>query len=72
MLIKSIILRQEEAGGGSTITQQLAKNMYGRNDYGFFNTPANKFKEIILANRLEHIYSKEDILQLYFNTVPLR
>lgn len=70
VLIKSILLRQEEAGGGSTITQQLAKNMYGRADYGFFNTPANKFKEIILANRLEHIYSKEDILQLYFNTVP--
>ncbi len=70
VLVKSIILRQEEAGGGSTITQQLAKNMYGRSDHGFFSTPVNKFKEIILANRLEHVYSKEDILQLYLNTVP--
>ncbi len=70
VLVKSIILRQEEAGGGSTITQQLAKNMYGRSDHGLLSTPVNKFKEIILANRLEHVYSKEDILQLYLNTVP--
>lgn len=70
MLVKSIILRQDEAGGGSTITRQLAKNMYGRSDLGLLSTPVNKIKEIILANRLEHIYSKEDILQLYLNTVP--
>ncbi|MGI9531982.1 transglycosylase domain-containing protein [Lutimonas sp.] len=69
VLVKSIIL-QQNAGGGSTITQQLAKNMYGRKSYGFLSMPVNKTKEIILASRLEEIYSKEDILTLYLNTVP--
>lgn len=69
VLVKSIIL-QQNAGGGSTITQQLAKNMYGRKSYGFLSMPVNKTKEIILASRLEKIYSKEDILTLYLNTVP--
>ena len=70
VLVKSIILQQKSAGGGSTITQQLAKNMYGRKGYGFLSMPVNKTKEIILAYRLESIYSKEDILTLYLNTVP--
>lgn len=70
VLVKSIILQQKSAGGGSTITQQLAKNMFGRKSYGFLSMPINKTKEIILAFRLEGIYSKEDILTLYLNTVP--
>ncbi|MCP4882977.1 MAG: hypothetical protein GY908_04240 [Flavobacteriales bacterium] len=70
VLVKSIILQQKSAGGGSTITQQLAKNMFGRKRYGFMSMPVNKSKEIILAYRLEEIYSKEDILTLYLNTVP--
>lgn len=70
VLVKSLILQQKGAGGGSTITQQLAKNMYGRKRYGFLTLPVNKTKEIILASRLEAIYSKEDILTLYLNTVP--
>lgn len=70
VLVKSIILQQKSAGGGSTITQQLAKNMFGRKQYGFLSMPVNKSKEIILAYRLEEIYSKEDILTLYLNTVP--
>lgn len=70
VLIKSLLLQQKSAGGGSTITQQLAKNMFGRKSYGFLTMPVNKTKEIILASRLEEIYSKEDILTLYLNTVP--
>lgn len=70
VLVKSIVLQQKSAGGGSTITQQLAKNMFGRKHYGFLSMPVNKTKEIILAYRLESIYSKEDILTLYLNTVP--
>ncbi|MCA0933686.1 penicillin-binding protein [Lutimonas saemankumensis] len=70
VLIKSVILQQKNSGGGSTITQQLAKNMFGRKNYGFLSMPVNKTKEIILASRLESIYSKEDILTLYLNTVP--
>ncbi|MCK5638355.1 MAG: transglycosylase domain-containing protein, partial [Flavobacteriaceae bacterium] len=70
VLFKSILLQQKSSGGGSTITQQLAKNMYGRNNYGPITMPVNKLKEVVLAQRLEKIYSKEDILTLYLNTVP--
>ncbi len=70
VLVKSILLQQKSAGGGSTITQQLAKNMFGRQHYGFLSMPVNKTKEIILAYRLERMYEKEDILTLYLNTVP--
>ncbi|MFD1315515.1 transglycosylase domain-containing protein [Namhaeicola litoreus] len=70
VLVKSIIFQQESAGGGSTLTQQLAKNMYGRKSFGPLTTAVNKSKEIILANRLEELYNKQDILQLYLNTVP--
>ena len=70
VLFKSILLQQKSSGGGSTITQQLAKNMFGRSKFGPLSMPINKTKEIILANRLENIYSKTDILTLYLNTVP--
>lgn len=70
VLVKSILLQDESAGGGSTLTQQLAKNLFGRKHHGFLTLPVNKFKEIILAARLEKLYSKEQILELYLNTVP--
>ncbi|MDZ7847610.1 MAG: biosynthetic peptidoglycan transglycosylase [Owenweeksia sp.] len=70
VLVKSILMGDESAGGGSTITQQLAKNLYGRKRFGFLSLPVNKTKEIILAQRLESLYSKEDIIELYLNTVP--
>ncbi|MBK9457565.1 MAG: transglycosylase domain-containing protein [Bacteroidetes bacterium] len=52
------------------ITQQLAKNLYARKDYGALSMPVNKFREMIIAGRLEDVYEKEQILTLYFNTVP--
>ena len=70
VLIKSLILKDKNSGGGSTISQQLAKNMYGRNDYGTLSMPINKTKEMILANRLEDIYNKNEVLAMYLNTVP--
>lgn len=70
VLVKTIILRDNSAGGGSTLSQQLAKNLFKRKDYSFLSMPVNKTKEAILANRLEALYSKQDILALYFNTVP--
>ncbi len=69
VLILSIILN-DDSGGGSTITQQLAKNLYQRKDYGPLTMPVNKFREMILAGRLEDVYTKNEILTLYFNTVP--
>ncbi len=70
VLFKSVLMGDKSSGGGSTLTQQLAKNMYGRNNYGPLSMPVNKFKEVILAHRLEKIYTKKDILTLYLNTVP--
>jgi len=68
VFIRSIILRQN-AGGGSTITQQLAKNLYPRVNGGGLSIVTDKFREMIIAQRLESIYSKEEILELYLNTV---
>jgi penicillin-binding protein 1A len=70
VMLKSILLNNKSSGGGSTITQQLAKNMYGRKGYGFLSIPINKTKEAILAYRIENIFNKEEILRLYLNTVP--
>jgi penicillin-binding protein 1A len=70
VLFKTIILGKQSSGGGSTITQQLAKNMFGRSKSGYFVTLKNKTRETILAHRLEKIYTKEEILTLYLNTVP--
>ncbi|GAG93166.1 unnamed protein product, partial [marine sediment metagenome] len=70
VFIKNLILQDKSAGGGSTITLQLVKNLYGRKDYVMLSMLINKFKESIIAKRLEEIYSKEEILTLYLNTVP--
>lgn len=64
------VFLNSDAGGGSTITQQLAKNLYGRKDYGPLTILINKFREMIIAHRLENVYNKEEILTLYLNTVP--
>ena len=70
VFIKNLILQDKTAGGGSTITLQLAKNLYGRKNYALFSMLINKFKESIIAKRIEEIYTKEEILTLYLNTVP--
>ena len=69
VLFKTILAGKRSSGGGSTITQQLAKNMYGRDKTGMFSIVRNKVREIILARRLEKTFSKEEILTLYLNTV---
>ncbi len=70
VFFKTILLSDESSGGGSTITLQLAKNLYGRNDYGYLSIVVNKVRESIVAKRIEEIYSKKEILTLYLNTVP--
>ena len=69
VFIKTVLFRRSESGGGSTLTQQLAKNMYGRRKFGPITIPVNKLKEIFLAARLEKVFKKEEILTLYLNTV---
>ncbi len=70
VLLKSILLFDKSSGGGSTLTQQLAKNLYPRKNIGFLSLPAAKIREIILARRLETVFTKDQILELYLNTVP--
>ncbi len=70
VLVKTILLMDKSSGGGSTLSQQIAKNLFPRNDVGLLSLPVNKLREAIIAYRLERIYSKEEILTLYLNTVP--
>lgn len=70
VLFKSILQQDESSGGGSTLTQQLAKNLYGRKRYWFFSMLINKMREVRTAMKLEDIYSKEELVTLYLNTVP--
>jgi len=57
----------ERAVGGSTITQQLAKILLLGDEYSV----TRKLKEMILARRIEDVLSKEEILELYLNEIPL-
>jgi len=66
VLFKTVILGQHK-GGGSTITQQLAKNLFPRSLNE--NIIIIKFKEWITAIRLERNYTKDEIMAMYFNTV---
>ena len=70
VIVKSILLGDRSQGGGSTISQQLAKNLFPRKNLNFLTLPVGKIKEIFIASRLEKIYTKEEILTLYLNTVP--
>lgn len=70
VLFRTILKGDQSGGGGSTISQQLAKNLYPRKDYLFLSIIINKLREIIIAMRLERAYSKEELLTLYLNTVP--
>lgn len=69
VLVKSVLLFDKSAGGGSTITQQLAKNLFPRNSHGVLTLPVAKIKEITIAKRIEKLYSKDEILTMYLNTV---
>ena len=69
VVFKTILMGDRSAGGGSTISQQLAKNLFGRPDFSWFSMPVNKVKEIIIARRIESIYTKDEIITLYLNTV---
>ena len=77
VFFKSVVLQQHNSGGGSTISQQLAKNLFNtRNknykgivDIKLFNILFVKTKEWITAVRLERSYTKQEIITMYLNTV---
>lgn len=62
----NLLVKREIEGGGSTITQQLIKNVL----LDPRQTPSRKIKEIILAIEVERRYSKEQIITMYLNEVP--
>ncbi|HEX3140651.1 MAG TPA: transglycosylase domain-containing protein, partial [Rhizobacter sp.] len=55
--------------GGSTLTQQLARNLFP-DEIGRSRSVHRKFKELITALRIERLYSKQQILELYLNNTP--
>src|SRR3954468_16479882 len=57
----------ERVAGGSTITQQVAKNLLVGNEYSV----TRKIKEAFLARRIEHVLTKQQILELYLNQIFL-
>lgn len=70
VFLRTVLLQDESGGGGSTLSQQLVKNLYDRQSYPVFSIMVNKLKETFIARRLEHSYSKTELLKLYLNTVP--
>ena len=59
------LLKGEVVAGGSTITQQLSKNVFLTHE----RTYSRKFKELILTKKIERTYSKDDILERYLNQI---
>lgn len=66
-VVKRGILQQTSAGGGSTITQQLAKQLYSEKAGSTFERLLQKPIEWVIAVELERCYTKEEILTLYLN-----
>lgn len=67
-IVKRLLLRQDSAGGGSTITQQLAKLLY--TEHVASNSLHRMFQkpiEWVIAVRIERYYTKEEILTMYLN-----
>lgn len=59
------LLKGEVVAGGSTITQQLAKNMFLTQE----RTYSRKFKELLITKKIERTYSKDDIMERYLNQI---
>lgn len=67
VLFKTILLRQKNAGGGSTITQQLAKQLYSPESDELMDRFIQKPVEWAIAVKLERYYTKEEIIKMYLN-----
>ena len=66
-IVKRGFMRQRAAGGGSTVTQQLAKQLYSSTAHTTFQRLLQKPVEWVIAIEIERLYTKEEILTLYLN-----
>lgn len=64
---KTLLMGRKNAGGGSTITQQLAKQLYSPESNGLLSRAMQKPIEWMIAVKLERFYSKDEILKMYLN-----
>ena len=64
-----VVLRAGSAGGGSTLTQQLAKNLFHSKPNSKLQRVIQKVQEWVISVELERRYTKDEILAMYLNTV---
>ncbi len=69
VLVKTAVLRNKDSGGGSTITQQLAKMLFHDPASGMAERVMQKFNEWVIAAKLERSYTKNEIIAMYLNRV---
>lgn len=67
VFFKTLLLQQKNAGGGSTLTQQLAKQLYSPQSSGMLSRALQKPIEWMIAVKLERFYSKDEIIKMYLN-----
>lgn len=67
VMVKTLLMQQKNAGGGSTITQQLAKQLYSPASDSFLERALQKPIEWMIAIKLERYYSKDEIIRMYLN-----
>ena len=65
--VKTLLMQDRSAGGGSTLTQQLAKQLYSRQTSNMLTRAMQKPIEWMIAVKLERFYSKEEIIKMYLN-----
>lgn len=65
--VKTLLMGDKSAGGGSTITQQLAKQLYSQPSSDLFKRALQKPIEWMISIKLERFYTKEEIINMYLN-----
>lgn len=65
--IKTLVMGHKDAGGGSTLTQQLAKQLYSPGSQSLLERAMQKPIEWMIAVKLERFYSKDEIMKMYLN-----
>ena len=67
VIVKNFLMGNGDAGGGSTISQQLAKQLFSTPAQNFWERAFQKLNEWVIAVKLERYYTKEEIIAMYFN-----